>query len=76
MKVNYIKPTIYFESFELSQSIAAGCKFLTEDKEGSEILDPEIGAIYVMGADGPACGVSGDSICYHTPVNSTGVFSS
>ena len=79
MKENYKKPTIYFENFELSQSIAAGCKFLTEDKEGSPIVDPELGfQVSSMGADGPMCstGPGGDSICYHVPTRDVGVLSS
>ena len=76
MKENYKKPMIYFESFALSQSIAANCKFFTEG-EGTDIIDPELGeTVFVMGADGPACSPDGDSTCYDVPITSSMVFGS
>lgn len=75
MKKAYVKPEIVFESFSLSQCIAAGC----------EITDPKDPLLLVTGAglnggDGYAFSTSCDvdytngggdgeygSVCYHVP---------
>lgn len=76
MRDNYRKPTIYFESFALSQSIAKGCKLITEG-EDEVIYDPNSGEeVFVWGADGPACTPNGDGLCYDVPFESSVVFSS
>lgn len=67
MKKPYSKPEIYFESFSLSQNIAAGC----------EVTDPHDERLYFTGegfAFTSACDVNMDNgggdgefntICYH-----------
>ena len=71
MKKVYSKPEIVFESFSLSQSIAAGCEHKTKKSE-SLVLS---GLGFAFNSDPSACDVDvvgnaedmefGDGICYH-----------
>ena len=76
MKDNYTKPSIYFEDFELSQSIAANCKFISTDG-GKTVVDPETGLVTYVTSD---CEFTppgtNDSECYHVPGVGPNVFSS
>ena len=83
MKKAYKKPEIFFESFNLSSSIAAGC---AEKAGHGEYICPVetdfgTGPIKIF-ADGEASGCdtyfSGveDSLCYHVPSESLNIFAS
>ena len=83
MKKTYEKPQIIFESFELSQSIAAGCAYQANAARGICGFDTGVGILFTaevlacLGEDGiiPAPG-DDDSICYHAPGDNSNVFSS
>lgn len=81
MKKKYAKPQIAFESFELSQSIAAGCEMIQQNmtERSCPVTVPElIGTTYF--ADLNHCTVTppggNDSICYHVPSENNNVYSS
>lgn len=76
MKKTYVKPQILFDSFELSQDIAAGCRILSNNQEYQcPVYDPELGvSIFTTQCDMEP--VNGDSICYHVPVGDNNVFGS
>ena len=72
MKKAYSKPVIYFESFSLSQSIAAGCEVIS-DTPGGVTFGP---FVLFFDAEGSACTGDGraldqggdgekNGICYH-----------
>lgn len=82
MKKAYVKPEIYFESFELSANIATGCVNITKSL-----------AEWVCGVDVPGVGIAFTSkisgcvynegvedgfggVCYHNPSDSTNLFTS
>lgn len=80
MKKTYSKPQIVFDSFELSQSIAAGCEYKSNHAYGTCALDigGRFGKIFL---DGPVCVTTTpdgeyDGICYHVPTDNMNVFSS
>lgn len=81
MKKIYVKPSIEFESLELSSNIAAGCGFINKDSSFNDcpIYDPETHWHVFMG-DMPNCvqtppGVH-DEVCYHVSLESNNVFTS
>lgn len=82
MKKTYCKPELTFESFELSQSVAAGCEFISNHVKGSCALDLGIVTLFtqelfkqhVCGTT-PAPGQD-DSFCYDVPSDDKNVFSS
>lgn len=71
MKKTYVKPQVYFESFQLSANIAAGCgpttKLATEQAQCG--FDDGSGKIIFL-QDITGCAYGQDegsnSICYHT----------
>ena len=81
MKKNYTKPYIVFESFSLSQNIAAGCEVKTstpsqmqcayEDDFGTPIFLESVSACVskVQESDN-------DTLCYHVPIESNNLFNS
>ena len=83
MKKIYSKPQIVFDSFELSQSIAAGCEYRSNHAYGSCALKLDVpgweGFTFFTGTVG-ACMTTPpseyDSICYHVPTDDKNVFSS
>lgn len=81
MKKTYIKPQIAFESFQLSNSIAASCALLgtASAQYVCPITDPESGftlfANHVAACDTTPVG-GNDSICYDVPLANWNVFSS
>ena len=77
MKKEYSKPQIVFDSFQLSQSIAGNCDFISNfAAEVCMILEPETGDI-VFGSDCPfTVPGANDTICYHVPVEDWNVYSS
>ena len=87
MKKLYTKPEIMFESFLMSANIAAGCENInsnpTVDKCAYIIPGTEFSAEkHVFSANvGDACTTKNDNgkydyLCYHTPTDTTNLFSS
>ena len=78
MKKIYSKPEIAFESFSLSQSIAAGCEI--RDLTSSILYVEGFGYAFSSSCSHNVVDSSGDGeangICYHTVVNGTSVFNS
>ena len=79
MKKPYVKPQVYFENFQLSASIAAGCKLISNAVEYScPYTDPDLEVtIFVEGSTcqyGPPGG--NDSVCYHPPAGNNVIFTS
>lgn len=75
MKKTYMKPALYVENFELSQSIAAGC---TAQKSGlgkASFYNPETcgwdfnGQTYFAYGTNPDCKDAGEIevVCYNAP---------
>lgn len=80
MKKTYVKPELYFESFELSSNIASGCAKPTGHAEyvcpytlatGKKIFASESEGCQILTQDG-----SGYSLCYHNPTEGSNLFSS
>lgn len=80
MKKVYTKPAILFDSFELSQSIAAGCEIITgyarnvcayELRTGQNIFLEGISDCTTIEAGGEYNG-----ICYHVPIDTNNLFTS
>ena len=71
MKKQYQKATIRFESFELSQSISAGCEaFVTNQAQfqcAVEIPDLDATVFAPESCDMSAPPGGDDQICYHAP---------
>ena len=82
MKKAYNKPQIVFDSFELSQSIAAGCEIITKlpsENACGVVLPGDRGPTFVSEMTGcKRTEVDGDynGICYHVPNDANNVFSS
>lgn len=79
MKKVYTKPEIFFDSFELSQSIAAGCEGISQHAEGAcAVYVKEIGLSVFSTRE--ICDYYSvelqDSVCYHAPSDSNNVYSS
>ena len=80
MKKSYVKPQLMFDSFELTDSIAAGCAFLSSNHDPyvCAVLDTELG--YTIFSDYAICQSTppggNDSICYHIPVADYNVYTS
>lgn len=79
MKKQYAKPTITFESLDLSTNIAAGCAFLSTNSAEymCPIVDEESG--WTIFVDGRVCMMTpgpGDTICYDIPLANSNVFES
>ena len=82
MKKTYEKPEVYFESFELSKSIATGCG------AGYDHINTDFGTPsschYFYGTDKvflnlTACNLTDpgeEMFCYHVPTSDSKVFSS
>lgn len=79
MKKAYEKPQILFCSFELSESISAGCDTIANMSRDTScpVLMPEWGETYVSvnNCDNWTPEFD-DSICYHVPADDRNVFSS
>lgn len=78
MKKTYVKPEVYFENFELSANIAAGCEAISNSAQDMcEIIDKELGVsvfaelVCVYHAPG-----SGQKPCYDVPQANYNVFTS
>lgn len=82
MKKVYEKPEIIFESFALSQNIAAGCEVKTntpsqmqcpygETDFGSPLFLEAVSACKTTVSES-----SNDTLCYHVPVDTNNLFNS
>lgn len=81
MKKTYVKPEIIFESFSLSQSIAAGCEVKTNTPSSGQCgleWGPDrlfLDTINDCKGDGKVTSVGGDGeangICYHVFSNNS-----
>lgn len=79
MKKPYVKPQVYFENFQLSASIALGCKLLSHAAENvCPVDDPDLGVKIFMETIGCSYtpGPGDEKPCYDPPADSTRVFSS
>lgn len=79
MKKTYSKPQIVFDSFELSQSIAVGCEYISHHTEDTCAYESALGNVFLEGV--AACErkeVDGgnNGICYHVPADNSNLFSS
>ena len=78
MKKAYTKPLIVFDCFEINDSIAAGCSFLSSNQAPytCPVLDPEFN--YTIFSERPTCQSvppgGNDSICYNVPVADWSVY--
>lgn len=79
MKKTYVKPEVYFESFELSANIAAGCVFKTNHDQNTCAYKTATGrTIFLEKAicEVPTQDGSYNSMCYHHPTDDARLFSS
>lgn len=82
MKKTYVKPQVYFEDFQLSASIAAGCASdfkdgATQGDANSCAFDDGVNKIFVDGNG--ACITkpdNGTKYCYQIPLDGNRVFAS
>ena len=78
MKKVYTKPQIIFDSFELSQNIAAGCQYISNHAWQMCIVENVMGD--TLFSEVLNCGITSDptsiGICYDVPSADTMVFSS
>ena len=79
MKKTYVKPELYFESFELSSNIASGCQTITklQSKETACGYNDGVDVIFTSSMGG--CNVKDDGtgkICYDVPSDSNRLFTS
>lgn len=81
MKKTYVKPEVYFESFELSTSIATGCEYKTDHAMNQCVYDIA-GGRNVFVDENTNCkdvkvpGGSYGSVCYHVPAETSNLFTS
>lgn len=78
MKKPYVKPQVHFENFQLSASIAAGCKLISTNlaQYDCPYTDPDLGVIFAKEPCqyGPPDG--DNSVCYHPPAGNNVIFTS
>ena len=80
MKKAYMKPQIVFDSFVLTEDIAAGCTLLNSNMQPyvCAVLDQELG--FTIFSDYEFCDSTppggNDTVCYHVPTADWNVFSS
>ncbi len=81
MKKTYVKPEVYFESFELSANIATGCSTITKTLNEEQLCGffDGVDIIFLNGMSActyPTTDGSYNSMCYHHPAADTKLFSS
>lgn len=76
MKKPYVKPEVYFESFELSANIATGCALaINHQVDGCKNgLGDFAGIVFVNSTC--TARVDDKGICYHVPFDATNLFTS
>ena len=78
-KKTYVKPQILITSFEMSESIAAGCELIANFAEnvcGLYVEDMEITIFLSEGVCEYTTPEGGDGVCYHAPSDYSNVFTS
>ena len=81
MKKTYVKPEVYFESFELSTSIATGCEYKTNHAKNECVYEIAGGRNVFVDAkthclDITAPGEEYGAVCYHVPIEASNLFTS
>ncbi len=80
MKKVYKKPEVTFVSFELSESISAGCEQISNQAEYACAVEDPMAEITYISNGITGCAYTppnvNDVVCYHAPSDSTNVFSS
>lgn len=76
MKKQYVKPELYFESFELSTSIAT-CDVISNHIDNAcPVTDKELGVTYFADGCSYTPGPKDKKVCYQPPAPGSVVFSS
>lgn len=80
MKKTYVKPQVYFESFQLSANIAGGCSLISNQGQNEcPYTDPELGVTVFATVPSP-CTITpapGDKKpCYNVPEGGANIFTS
>ena len=83
MKKAYIKPQVYFEDFQLSASIAAGCEVIIKNPsqgtcgyvmtEGVTVFTGNVSGCSMPIEDGSS---TANGLCYHVPFQTYNLFTS
>lgn len=81
MKKTYVKPEVYFESFELSTSIATGCEYKTNHAKNVCVYEIAGGRNVFVDAkthclDITEPGGEYGAVCYHVPIEASNLFTS
>lgn len=83
MKKKYSTPRIVFDSFELSESIATNCAYISQQAYGVCPVTLEEAVGIIVFGDSSVCmntvdpnDESNNHICYHGPIDQYKVFSS
>ena len=82
MKKTYVKPEVYFESFELSANIASGCAFITKTHAEVSNCSYNDGVDVIFMSTTHGCvtevvdGNNGGKICYHVSADEKRLFTS
>lgn len=81
MKKTYVKPQVFFEDFQLSASIAAGCEYTTNHTMNmcayeitggrSVFIDETTSCLDVKVQNGQY-----GNVCYHVPADTSNLFTS
>lgn len=74
MKKTYVKPQIYFEDFQLSANIAAGCG--KPINHTMETCQPVPGFVLFVGETGCTTTPDDAGLCYQTVTDATKIFTS
>lgn len=78
MKKEYCKPTISFESFKMSSSIAGACEGNQADFADASSCEYSYNGVSIFGTDNGACIFKGDETdtCYQVPIEGVIIFNS
>ena len=81
MKKTYVKPQVFFEDFQLSASIAAGCEYTTNHAMNvcvyqivggrNVFIDARTNCVDITVPDGQY-----GNVCYHVPAGTSNLFTS
>lgn len=78
MKKIYVKPEVYFESFELSANIATGCEININHTVGACWQGVEGFKGFNIFVEPNSCKTTPDDngLCYHSPTDANNIFTS
>lgn len=78
MKKTYVKPEVYFESFELSANIATGCEISINHTVGACWQGVEGFQEFKIFVESNSCKTTPDEngLCYHSPTDANNIFTS